>query len=199
MSASKNVGFNKWYFSTNGSLDVVDDYLRIIQLRSTNSFLKRYWGVALKSSAKTKYNHLVSVFDQVPNIGTKERLKAHNVIAAPAVENFNNLFYLNKKISKDDLFGFSGFFKKILRNNSPYYSQTKILTFFFKDESLFKNIDKLNPEISFLSTTRQNILNKFFKKKFSFFNRIDLSITAKKDFNLELQNRNSIIFDESQR
>lgn len=42
MSAGKNVGFNKWYFSTNGSLDVVDDYLRIIHLRSTNSFLKRY-------------------------------------------------------------------------------------------------------------------------------------------------------------
>jgi heme/copper-type cytochrome/quinol oxidase subunit 2 len=66
MSSGKNIGFNKWYFSTNGSLDVIDDYLKIIQLRSTNIFFKKYWNTILDKTIKTKNDHLTTPYDQIP-------------------------------------------------------------------------------------------------------------------------------------
>lgn len=65
MSAGKNIGFNKWYFSTNGSLDIVDDYLRIIQLRSTNTFFRKYWSKILDDTMKINYDRLATVGDQL--------------------------------------------------------------------------------------------------------------------------------------
>lgn len=61
IAASKTIGSNKWYFSSSGSLEQVDDYLRLIQLRAANVWLKKYWGVSLRMQAKTNYDNLISV------------------------------------------------------------------------------------------------------------------------------------------
>jgi heme/copper-type cytochrome/quinol oxidase subunit 2 len=63
LSASKNVGHNKWFNSTNGSYDSIDDYLRLIQVRAANVWLKKYWDVSLKLQAKENYEAVTSVVD----------------------------------------------------------------------------------------------------------------------------------------
>ena len=43
VSAPKNIGNNKWLINTPGELQLADDYLHIIQLRSQNKWVKTYW------------------------------------------------------------------------------------------------------------------------------------------------------------
>lgn len=77
MSASKNVGFNKWYFSTNGSLDIIDDYLKIIQVRSTNLFFKKYWKETLSKVMGVNQDHLASPYSLV---NSKDVLFCKNIL-----------------------------------------------------------------------------------------------------------------------
>jgi hypothetical protein len=42
LTVPKNVGRNKWQISTPGDLQVADDYLHILQLRSQNKWVKNY-------------------------------------------------------------------------------------------------------------------------------------------------------------
>lgn len=44
ISAPKNIGNNKWVINTPGELQLADDYLHIVQLRSQNKWVKTYWG-----------------------------------------------------------------------------------------------------------------------------------------------------------
>lgn len=76
LSASKNIGHNKWFNPTHGSYDTVDDYLRLIQLRAANLWLKKYWDVSLKLQAKETYDNLVSVLDL--NVNESTELGASN-------------------------------------------------------------------------------------------------------------------------
>jgi hypothetical protein len=43
ISAPKNIGNNKWVINTPGELQLADDYLHIVQLRSQNKWVKTYW------------------------------------------------------------------------------------------------------------------------------------------------------------
>jgi len=63
LAASKNVGHNKWFNSNSGSYDSIEDYLRLIQLRAANVWLKKYWDVSLKLQAKENFDALTSVVD----------------------------------------------------------------------------------------------------------------------------------------
>jgi len=54
MSAPKNIGFNKWTINTFSDLQTSDDYLHIIQLRSQNKWIKKYWSDSLKKTIKEK-------------------------------------------------------------------------------------------------------------------------------------------------
>lgn len=53
----------------------MDDYLRLIQLRASNAWLKKYWDVSLKLQAKENYDHLVASSDQIPMIPTYKNNK----------------------------------------------------------------------------------------------------------------------------
>lgn len=63
LSASKNIGHNKWFNSTHGAYDTVDDYLNLIQLRAANVWLKKYWGSSLKLQAKENFDNFIAALD----------------------------------------------------------------------------------------------------------------------------------------
>lgn len=64
LTAPKNIGTNKWAVSTFGDLQTADDYLHVLQLRSQNRWVKKYWSATLKNSAKTNKFHIVSPQEQ---------------------------------------------------------------------------------------------------------------------------------------
>ena len=56
-SAPRNIGRNKWQFSTFGDLQTADDYLHIMQMRAYSSWSKDFWSeLCKKSLKKNKYN-----------------------------------------------------------------------------------------------------------------------------------------------
>lgn len=75
LSIGKNVGHDKFFFPTPNALDNLDDYLRLIQLRASNAWLKKYWDVSLKLQARENYEHLVASSDQIPMIPTYKNKK----------------------------------------------------------------------------------------------------------------------------
>lgn len=59
-SIPRNIGRNKWQFSTFGDLQTSEDYLHILQLRSQNEWIKLYWKELLDKSSRAKNFHLVT-------------------------------------------------------------------------------------------------------------------------------------------
>ena len=58
-SAPRNIGRNKWQFSTFGDLQTAEDYLHIMQMRAYNSWSKDFWTELGKKSIK-KNNFKIS-------------------------------------------------------------------------------------------------------------------------------------------
>lgn len=56
----KNIGHNKWQIATPNDLQVADDYLHILQLRSQNRWVKSYWDDLSKEMNKSKNFHMIS-------------------------------------------------------------------------------------------------------------------------------------------
>lgn len=65
MTVPKNVGRNKWQISTPGDLQVSDDYLHILQLRSQNKWVKKYWNDLSQKYSRNKNFHLISPQEQL--------------------------------------------------------------------------------------------------------------------------------------
>lgn len=65
LTVPKNVGRNKWQISTPGDLQVAEDYLQILQLRSSNRWANDLWSELSKESYLAKDVHLVSSQEQL--------------------------------------------------------------------------------------------------------------------------------------
>lgn len=65
LSVPKNIGFNRWCINTFGDIQVAEDYLYVLQLRSQNKWIKGYWGTVLERSGEFKKNHIVSAQEQL--------------------------------------------------------------------------------------------------------------------------------------
>jgi len=61
----KNIGHNKWQISTPSDLQVADDYLHVLQLRSQNRWVKSYWDELTQEVAKSKDFNLISPQEQL--------------------------------------------------------------------------------------------------------------------------------------
>jgi heme/copper-type cytochrome/quinol oxidase subunit 2 len=65
LTVPKNVGRNKWQIATPGDLQVAEDYLQILQLRSSNRWANDLWSELSKESYLAKDVHLVSSQEQL--------------------------------------------------------------------------------------------------------------------------------------
>ncbi len=65
LTVPKNIGRNKWQINTPGDLQVADDYLHILQLRSQNKWVKKYWSDISQKYSKQKNFHLISPQEQL--------------------------------------------------------------------------------------------------------------------------------------
>lgn len=65
ITVPKNIGRNKWSIYTPGDLQTANDYLHMLQLRSQNKWVKKYWNKYLFETGKTQNFHLVSPQEQL--------------------------------------------------------------------------------------------------------------------------------------
>ena len=123
ISIPKNVGRNKWKITTPGDLQVADDYLHILQLRSQNKWIKKYWKDLTEKYEKNKNFHINSIQEQLKfdfyksfnNNPSKKNNFNFNFIKHEPLKNYNivNLELFNKLKSYNNL-------------NNDYFSVNKI-------------------------------------------------------------------------
>jgi len=65
LTVPKNVGRNKWSIYTPGDLQTANDYLHVLQLRSQNKWVKKYWNKYLVDTGKSQNFHLISPQEQL--------------------------------------------------------------------------------------------------------------------------------------
>lgn len=104
LTVPKNVGRNKWQISTPGDLQVAEDYLQILQLRSSNRWTNDLWSELSKESYLAKDVHLVSSQEQLrfnffknhnDNLNFYETYNNSLLTTNLTESNFDNLFSEN--------------------------------------------------------------------------------------------------------
>ena len=162
-SAPRNVGRNKWQFSTFGDLQTADDFLHIMQMRAYSSWSKDFWAeLGKKSSKKNKYsvNTNVDVYKEEFSNNIKltfinNIFKKNNVLESKKLFpgfNFktNNNVFLGKGTDLNNLFLKTK--KKTFSTENFLNTNDSYLFLNFSDEKFFK--------INFFKKTQKYINNK---------------------------------------
>ena len=155
LTTPKNIGHNKWQISVFGDLQTSEDYIHVLQLRSQNKWIKKYWTDVLEKFKKTNKSHIVSpqekfkieFFDkyrfnnflkQSKNSILTNNLNLVNFTNesnSAYVNNFFTLNVLNKKVNFDTTITNLS----TLSNNVEKYSTDKFVT-----NQSYKTIKKNN-------------------------------------------------------
>lgn len=168
LSVPKNIGHNKWQISIFGDLQTSEDYIHILQLRSQNKWIKKYWTDVIDKFKKTDKTHIISPQEKFKTeFFNKYKSNIFLDSCLSLYSNFNlnfnntvtpeNLIFLNN--SKWFKNSFNMYPNKLTNFNlSPYLNNEFIL-----DES-YKNFKKQNKSLfrlfeqSYNSTEYSNII-----------------------------------------
>lgn len=167
LSIPKNIGRNKWKITTPGDLQVSDDYLHILQLRSQNKWIKKYWKDLTEKYEKNKNFHINSLQEQLKyNFYNNKK---------------SSSFFLNKQILKND-FNVNNTCIDIFNNVKKYNTIND--SYFTKNNFLFLN--KFNNNL--FDNFKIDLLNKksqsFLKYKFNDFLEINRWVKKSQGNNL---------------
>lgn len=151
LSAPKNIGHNRWIVSTFGDLQVTDDYLHVIQLRSQNTWIKKYWSENLKQLGKTKKFHIISPQEQL-KLDLISNYNTNTINTNNLVSNFNSI---NLSYNVDN--------SNICNLNQKYYFNTLLLN--NKNNWVGEDSESLNFNLfnTTLSITNNPIVNLNYK------------------------------------
>lgn len=132
LSINKNVGHNKWFFSSYSNLDKMDDYLHTVNIRASNKWLTKYWDNQLYKQGKQDKLNLSSLVDNKffflnKDVKPTETFKILDNKITYYTTKFNFLL-LNKKFNK---------FNKLNNLNNIMYNDS--FTNIFFDNKLLKN------------------------------------------------------------
>lgn len=177
LSTPKNIGYNKWSVNTFGDLQVAEDYLYVLQLRSQNKWVKNYWEEVLQKTEEVKKNHIVAPQEQLRlEILNKSESNTASYLADSILlntdlnlnleNNFNkhNLNYINN----DSLINYTNVLKlkksswdlkdssELSMNLSPNFSEI--------DESIFSSLD-ITSNVKKYSMSVRNLFNSLFSNK----------------------------------
>lgn len=187
ITAPKNIGRNRWVVSTFGDLQVADDYLHILQLRSQNRWVKKYWSEVLKQSGKANKNNIVSPQDQFKfnylnnsnlllkledvNLNSNSLfltnslnlIQESNVGANIYSNEFSSYFYLLREkktsLNMDSAVSAKDFFFN--KDNSSFFFLNDLFNFKLKHTN-FRNFNLLNSILLPYDNSQTNISNRNF-------------------------------------
>lgn len=163
ISAPKNIGTNRWVVNTFGDLQVAEDYLYVLQLRSQNKWIKNYWTNVLNAAGESKQNHIVAPQEQLRLDITKHQ-KLNNV---------NNLISNNLSLSSNainsnlvNLGSLSEFSK-----NNFYYFDNNNFSYFLSNLGLKKSTweKKTSDELSYNLFNSTELNDSFFDTTSQFY------------------------------
>lgn len=136
LSTPKNVGHNKWQISVFGDLKTSEDYIHVLQMRSQNKWIKKYWSDVLEKFKKTNKTHVVSpqenfkieYFNKFNFNSFSKKTQNFTLSYSQNIVNFDNNLNNNQY--------FDNFFKLNVLNKAKFYN-----------EPLFSNFELLNNNV----------------------------------------------------
>ena len=159
-STPKNLGRNKWHFSAFGDVQVSEDYLHILQLRSQNKWIKKYWSDLVDKTNKTKDFHLVSL---------QERYKVDYYMSNAIISNtkISGVFKESNKLKLN-------LFSVLERNNTtfefskqlPLVTPSEDVEKFIKPQEFIQFFKKLNTTTN-NHATNNNLVYKLYEGSLS--------------------------------
>ena len=155
LATPKNIGRNKWQVSVFGDTQTSEDYIHILQLRSQNKWIKKYW---TEVTEKFKKNNKANI------ISPQEQFKIEfSSNYSDLISNFNNYFLNNNSnlYSSIDLYNLNTLSKNNL--NKKLFNNVNLLWVDYN-----YNIKKFYESDYSLSNTYKNF-KKNNKVLFSFF------------------------------
>ena len=182
LTVPKNVGRNKWQISTPGDMQIADDYLHIMQLRSQNKWVKKYWNDLSQKYSRSKNFHLISPQEQLQ----------YNFY-----ETFDNLLKLNK-MNKLSLKIQNNSFLDVYNLSEYKISNNNILSNNFWDNLVLR----VNNKKASWSDVPEHLENGFFIKNKNFLSllksnfflnrreQVALKTTIFNNINIDLKNDN---------
>lgn len=153
LTVPKNIGRNRWQITTPGDIQISDDYLHILQLRSQNKWVKKYWNDLSQKYSRSKNFHLISpqeqlqynfyeTYENLLNLKkiNKSTLNLKNTILKYNIESIENLNYVQTKHSN---LGFNVWDNLLTRLNNKKNSWNDIDNSFEKGKFVkIKNYSK---------------------------------------------------------
>jgi len=146
LSTPKNIGHNKWQISIFGDLQTSEDYIHILQLRSQNKWIKKYWTDVVDKFKKTNKAHVVSPQEKF-KIEFLNKYKTDIFIDSCLSLNLSHNYSL-----LSDSFENSILLKRFYFNNALDFEAPRLLNFnskgYLNDDSIlnesYKNFRKNN-------------------------------------------------------
>ena len=164
-STPRNVGRNRWQFSTFGDLQTADDYLHIMQMRAYSNWSKDFWSELGKKVVKKNKFSINTPLDLYKNqiiMNNKNSIIKHRVLDNNLYNNdsisYLNTIVQNTKTNNSPFVG-GGLLtsNNIFKNTSNSYNNITIQTINRFDNDFF---DKLSKQSFFKKTLTTNNLRK---------------------------------------
>lgn len=143
LATPKNVGHNKWQISVFGDLKTSEDYIHVLQMRSQNKWIKKYWSDVLEKFKKTNKAHIVSPQENFKieyfnkfNFNTfSKKSQNFSLSSSQNFVNFDNNLNNNQY--------FDNFFRLNVLNKSKFYSEP----LFTDSDLLSNNVEKFSTSL----------------------------------------------------
>jgi len=131
LSAPKNIGHNKWQVLVFGEIQTADDYLHILQLRSQNKWVKKYWGDLTNKFNKQKKTHIISNREKFKldfdSLNENNNLDISSNLFRKDFNEFNVLEFSNKFNKNNYTTSPNSFYKSFVNNNKNFYDNKELL------------------------------------------------------------------------
>jgi len=161
LTIPKNIGRNRWQISTPGDMQVSDDYLHILQLRSQNKWVKKYWNDLSQKYSRLKNFHLISPQEQL-QYNFYETYD--NIVSLKKIEK-NSLKLKNINLNLD----YGILENKFLKNNFGFGLWDNYLVRLFNKKSSWVDLDESFINGKFIKNSKYM----HFLKNIMFLNRRD--------------------------
>lgn len=195
LAAPKNIGRNKWNIYFHGDLQTSDDYLHVLQLRSQNRWIKKYWTDFFNKNNKVKKYHIISTQENYKRL-LKTDYNRRFLTYATYQENFFFLLKENQNLLNLENINLNNKSRLLNTNTTLNFSlNNKLKKENWEQSAIFNNFQFFNNNIEnlflndiflfnrkkqlFVRKNFWNLLTENFKKS----NSSEIVLTNHPDFN----------------
>jgi len=137
LTTPKSIGRNKWHIVTPGEVQIADDYNHLLQLRSQNKWIQKYWNKELMKNVKLQKFHSIQLEDL---LAFNFYRTYKNILDIESSKKFN--YYINEDSIDKEFFVQRNTFVVPLFVNTKKVKNININNIFINSETNnFKNLN----------------------------------------------------------